>query len=220
MAQTMTRRLTLPDGAAPAGTDGLLHAPSAARNADAILYALLPRLPGAGTVLELASGTGQHVAALAAARPGLRFRPTEPDPLRRATIDARCAALPNVEAADDLDACAPGWGAATAADALLVVNLLHLVSEAESSVLLDEAAQALGPGGMLAIYGPFLRGGMAVSAGDAAFDADLRAQDPAIGYKDAAAVEQVMTVLGMDVERIEMPANNLMLIGRVGARGL
>lgn len=205
------------DPGPPPDEAGRLTAPAAARNLDAILDVLLPRLPRAGEVVEIASGTGQHIAALAAHRPDLSFHPSDPDPARRLSIDARCRGLPNVEAARDIDACRPGWAIEAGADMVLVVNLLHLVSDAELAVLLDEAQRALAPGGLLAIYGPFLRDGAATSAGDKAFDADLRAQDAHIGLKDMGMVVTVLTALGLRVETVEMPANNLMLLARAPA---
>ena len=208
----MTRKLDLPDG--PDTRGGLLHAPSAERNVGPILDVLLPALPAGGRVLELASGTGQHVAALAAARPDLRFEPTEPDPLRRRTIDRRCAGLANVARARDLDVAMPGWGGDGPWEAVIVVNLLHLISDAEMAVLLDEAARGLAAGGLFALYGPFRRADAPMSAGDVAFDASLRAQDAAIGYKAAETVESVLSALGHRAERVEMPANNLMLLAR------
>ncbi|CUH33389.1 hypothetical protein JSE7799_00983 [Jannaschia seosinensis] len=211
----MIRRIVTPDMATPPDAEGRLHAPAAARNTQPILDALLPRLPRAGDVLELASGSGQHVAALAAHRPDLRFHPTDPDPVRRVSIDLHCRGLPNVSDAGDINACTRGWAVAGASDMVLAVNLLHLISDAELSVLLDEASRALAPGGILAIYGPFLRDGIPAGEADRTFDASLRAQDPAIGYKDADAVETVMMVLNLAVERVEMPANNLMIFGRV-----
>ncbi|SFJ09860.1 DUF938 domain-containing protein [Jannaschia pohangensis] len=191
-----------------------MNAPAALRNQQAILDVLLPRLPRAGDVLELASGTGQHIAALAAHRPDLRFHPTEPDPVRRISIDVHCKGLPNVSPAGDIDALQPGWAIEAASDMVLVVNLLHLISDAELAVLLDEAQRALAPGGLLAIYGPFLRDGQATSAGDQEFDRDLRARDPAIGYKDIEQVTTVLTILGLTVEVVAMPANNLMILAR------
>ena len=92
------------------------------------------------------------------------------------------------------------------------MNLLHLVPEAGAGVLIAEAAQALAPGGRLAVYGPFLRQGRATSPGDAAFDADLRAQDARLGYKDLGWVMTRMGRAGLGVEVVPMPANNLMLI--------
>ena len=210
----MIRKLATPEPAAPADGDGRLHAAAAERNLGAILDVLLPRLPRAGDVLELASGTGQHVAALAAHRPDLAFHPSDPDPARRVSIDAHCRGLGNVAPAGDIDACRPGWAVEAGFGAVVIVNLLHLISDAELAVLLDEAQRSLAPGGLLAIYGPFLRDGLATSPGDRAFDADLRAQDPAVGFKDVAAVETVLQVLGLEVETVEMPANNLMMLGR------
>lgn len=213
----MNRRIALPDSPARPDASGAMTAAAAARNLDAILAVLLPRLPRTGDVVEIASGTGQHLAALAAHRPDLTFHPSDVDPERRAAIDARCRGLRNVHPARDIDACRPGWTVEAAADMVLVVNLLHLISEAELAVLLDEAQRALAPGGLLAIYGPFLRDGRATSAGDAAFDADLRAQDAHIGLKDALLLTTVLAALSLRVETVEMPANNLMLLGRAPA---
>ncbi|WP_306006063.1 DUF938 domain-containing protein [Aquicoccus porphyridii] len=216
----MPRRLTLPDSAAIANaTEGAkLAAPSAARNADAICAVLADIAPGQGRALELASGTGQHVVALARALPGFAWQPSEIDPARRASIDAYVAEarLPNLAPAIDLDATTPGWAAAQAGqDLIVVVNLLHLVSEPEARVLIAEAAQALAPGGMFAIYGPFLRDGEATSEGDARFHASLTTQDPEIGYKDDWDVIDWLQAAWLDMAHVvEMPANNLLLAAR------
>jgi len=196
--------------------EGKLIAPAAERNRAPILDVLLPKMPRRGDVLEIASGTGQHIAALAAHRPDLTFHPSDPDPTRRASIDAHCRGLPNVAPAGDIDAGQPGWAIQDAADMVLVVNLLHLISDGELSVLLDEASQALAPGGLLAIYGPFLRDGQPTGDADRAFDANLRAQDPMIGLKDIDVVRTVLNVLELKVEVVEMPANNLMVLARAG----
>jgi hypothetical protein len=211
------RKPRLPDAPVPT-KDGLLASPAVARNLLPILRALLPALPREGRLLELASGTGEHLAAIAVRCPGLECRPTEPDPERRAAIATRAATLPNMAEPLGLDACRAGWASEHGpVEAVMVVNLLHLVSHGELSVLLDESARALSPGGLLAIYGPFLRHGEATSAGDRAFDAHLRGEDPTIGYKDVDDVTTVLEVLGLAVERRELPANNLLLLARRAA---
>ena len=117
-----------------------------------------------------------------------------------------------------LDAAQKGWAARWhPLEAVLLVNLLHLISAPAVETVLSEGCAALGPGGVFLIYGPFLRDGRATSEGDAAFDASLRAQDPLIGYKDLAAVEGALRGLGMAVACQPMPANNLMLIARKGS---
>ena len=102
-------------------------------------------------------------------------------------------------------------------DLIQLANLLHLVSADEARILIHEAAIALAPKGVFAIYGPFLRDGRATSDGDATFNARLRAADPAIGYKDTATVQSWLAESGLTtLPPIEMPANNLMLIARNG----
>ncbi|MGB8811749.1 MAG: DUF938 domain-containing protein, partial [Paracoccaceae bacterium] len=126
------------------------------------------------------------------------------------TAFAGCA---NVRAPVVLDAARPGWAKGFAGqDVVLVVNLLHLISGAATEAVLAGIAQVLAVGGKALIYGPFLRDGVATSAGDAAFDASLRAQDPTIGYKDLAWVCAQLAKVGLRVRVQEMPANNLMLI--------
>lgn len=213
----MIRRIRTSDVEPRLDAAGRMTVTSAERNRDAILQVLLPKLPRRGNVLEIAAGSGQHIAALAAHRPDLDFHPSDPDPARRASIDAHCKGLPNVAPAGDIDAGQPGWAIENAADMVLVVNLLHLISDGEMAVLLDEATQALAPGGWLAIYGPFLRDGRTTSDGDSDFDASLRAQDPAIGYKDIDVLRTVLGVLGLTVDVVEMPANNLMVLARTTA---
>lgn len=216
----MARRLNLPDSASVAkpGEGGRLFAPSAAKNVEAIADLIAHMAPASGRALELASGTGQHVCHLAARFPDLFWQPTEVDPARRDSIAAYVAeaGLTNVAPAIDLDATAAGWaGTQTGNTLILLSNLLHLISEAEAETLVKEAAQALAPGGLLVIYGPFMRDDELTSDGDASFHASLQAQDPEIGYKSDFDVIDWGVEAGLELaDVVEMPANNLSLIWR------
>jgi hypothetical protein len=195
-----------------------LHAPSAARNADALCRLLKEHAPETGAALEIASGTGQHVVAFARATPGLVWRPTEIDPVRRASIDAYRAEanLTNLRPAAALDATVPGWSTAQDGKALIVlVNLLHLIPEEAARTVVTEALAALSPRGRFILYGPFLRDGRTTSAGDAQFHQQLAAANPAIGYKDDRQIQTWLGAAGAtSVERIEMPANNLAFVAQ------
>lgn len=213
----MTRRLILPDSPVDTADEaGRISAPSALRNRDLIRAELQRLAPATGRALEIASGTGEHVIRFAAAMPGLDWQPSDPDPSRRASIAAWVAeaGLGNIRAPLDLNASEAGWAARHGpVEMVVLVNLLHLISEAEAATVLSETAKALAPGGIFALYGPFLRDGEATSDGDAAFDARLRAQDPEIGYKDVIDVCARTVAAGLaHVETVAMPANNLLLV--------
>src|ERR671916_1565224 len=111
-------------------SDARRHAPATVRNRDAILAALRRHLPARGSVLEVASGTGEHAVHFAAALPHLVFQPSDPDPGARASIDAWAAGarLPNLRPALALDVTGPDWEAAAAggAEAVLCVNMVHI----------------------------------------------------------------------------------------------
>jgi len=211
----MIRKLDLPDGV-PQTEDARISAPSALRNRDAIATELTRIAPQHGRALEIASGTGEHVIRFAAAMPGLIWQPTDPDPLRRASITAWVAdaGLPNIRPPLPLDAARSGWAKDHGpADLIVLINLLHLISGPEAATLLAEVATALAPAGRFALYGPFLRDGRTTSQGDADFDAALRAQDPAIGYKDGAEVIALLHQSGLaHAGTLSMPANNLLMV--------
>ncbi|MGC1428360.1 MAG: DUF938 domain-containing protein [Albidovulum sp.] len=211
------RKLTLPDSAFLGGT-ARRSAPSAERNMAPILDLLHQIVPATGRALEIASGTGQHIAHFAAAFPALDWCPSDADAGAMDSIAAwvQAADLPNLHAPIHLDASAPKWGDGLSGFAhVQIINLLHLISDAEAGRVLAGVARALGPAGTFLLYGPFRREGVLTSEGDARFDASLRAQDPDIGYKDDGWVREYLTALGLTLDRtVEMPANNLAFVFR------
>ena len=74
-------------------------APSAERNKGPILEVASRVLPARGLVLEIGSGTGQHVAHFATALPSLGFQPSELDTARHPSIRAWTRELEKREAA-------------------------------------------------------------------------------------------------------------------------
>ena len=196
--------------------DARRHAPATARNRDPILAVLRRHLPPTGTLLEISAGTGEHAVHFAAAFPGLTWQPTDPDPGARASIAAwaREAKLNNLRPPLALDAAAEDWPV-DRADAVLCINMIHIAPWPAGLGLLRGAARILPPGGPLILYGPFKRGGAHTAPSNAAFDAGLRAQDPAWGVRDLETVAAEAAAAGFGPpELVEMPANNLMPIFR------
>ncbi len=210
----MTGPRAFPADVAP---DGRRFSPAVARNRDAILGVLRGALPPRGLVLEVASGGGEHAVHFAAGLPDLAFQPSDPDPVARTSIDAwgQAAGLANLRPALALDATAD-WPIA-AADAVLCINMIHIAPWDAALGLLAGAARILPPGGPLALYGPFRRGGAHTAPSNAAFDQSLRAQDPRWGVRDLEAVAAAGAVAGFGAPAVtEMPANNLVVVLRRG----
>ena len=196
--------------------------PATVRNRDPILGVLQRVLPGAGLVLEIASGSGEHVTHFArASAPGLVFQPSDADPAARASIDAWVAALGlgNVRPAIALDASSPKWPV-LAADAVLCINMVHIAPWQATEGLMRGAARVLPAGGLLYLYGPYRRDGRHTAPSNERFDEELRAQDPAWGVRDIEAVIELAADNGFAPPLIEaMPANNLSLAFRRSGGG-
>lgn len=192
-------------------------APAALRNRGPILDVLRDVLPGSGTVLEIASGTGEHIAHFARNLPHLTWQPSDPSPEARQSIAAWSADLPNVLAVLDLDAGQPHWPVTQAA-AIVCINMLHISPWAATGGLMRGAGAILPRGGLLFLYGPFRRPGRPLEPGNQAFDRELRARDPRWGLRDLDAVTALAAECGLTAAGlIAMPANNLSVLFRRSA---
>ncbi len=71
------------------------------------------------------------------------------------------------------------------------------------------------PGGLLVLYGPFRESDTPLAPSNADFDASLKARDPAWGLRDRDTVVAMARDHRLHLtRRVEMPANNLMLLFR------
>ena len=200
---------------APADGD-CRSAPAALRNREPIANVLSDWLPASGTVLELASGTGEHAVHFARRFPNLDWQPSDVHADALASIAAHrvAADLPNILPPITLDASSPDWSVERA-DAVLSINMVHISAWTAALGLVDGAARLLSSGAPLILYGPWLQGGVEPAATNLAFDADLKRRDPSWGLRRveefaAAAAERGL----MLAETRSMPANNLMLLLR------
>ncbi len=196
-----------------------LHAPAAERNAEPILAVLREVLPAAGTVLEVASGTGQHVATFAAALPALTFQPSEPQTDNHTSIAAWTEGLDNVRPPLALDVTAESWPIEGVLDAVFCANMIHIAPPEATAGLLRGAARHLRPGGVLVLYGPFRIEGAHTAPSNAAFDASLKSRDPRWGIRDLSVVASQAAALGLTQREVrEMPANNKTVVfERIGS---
>jgi SAM-dependent methyltransferase len=197
-------------------SEDALVSPSVARNRDPILAVLRRVLPPTGTVLEIASGTGEHAVYFAAALPHLTWQPSDQDEQALRSIAAYRAnsGLPNLLAPLSLDAASSEWPVEQV-DAIVAINMVHISPWPATQGLMAGAGRVLSPGGVLYLYGAYKENGTHTAPSNEAFDADLRRRNPEWGIRDREAIAELAASHGLTlVERIPMPANNLSLVFR------
>uniref|UniRef100_A0A0G4HHH9 Methyltransferase domain-containing protein n=1 Tax=Chromera velia CCMP2878 TaxID=1169474 RepID=A0A0G4HHH9_9ALVE len=202
---------------------------AAERNKEPIAETLKQFLPTEGRVLEVASGTGQHVAHLATCFPGLQFLPSEfdredlPDSIR-----AHSLGMSNVLPPVFLDSSSsPSVWKETVGevpfDAVIVANMCHISPwKCTAGLVCGAAAVLRAPeasgrgGGLLCIYGPFLRNGKATTESNARFDSSLRESNPEWGYRDLEGeMGELLEANGFKIiQVVDMPANNFYIIAK------
>ena len=211
----MGYRTKLPDTASVVNSKNgeRLFSASAERNSAPIINVVKRIAPNSGEALEIASGTGQHIAKLAFSLPNLSWSPSEVEPERLKSINAWVEKenLLNIKTPIHLDATEPGWAESLPQyDFILLVNLLHLISWNETKTLISELSKSLKKNGIVFIYGPFLRNGNLTSEGDKIFHNSLIQTDPDIGYKNDSDMLTLFANSSLSLlETVVMPANNL-----------
>ncbi len=195
------------------------HAPATTRNRGPIAAALAQVLPATPcSVLEIASGTGEHALWMARSLPQVTWQPSEATREGLAAIEdwrglcPRLAGrvLPPVL----LDAARPPWPG-PAVDSIFTANLTHIAPWAATEGLINGAAARLGQGGLLLIYGPFNENGSFTGPGNAAFDADLRMRNSDWGLRHVEAINKLALAQDFTIEPPGMmPADNRLLTYR------
>ena len=200
----------------------MLFSPACERNKQPILEVLQGWLSPPLRVLEIGSGSGQHAAHFCASMPGLHWQTSERGAALADLAETLAALAQQTLAAGsalplpvELDVTQPGTWPQGSWDAVFSANTCHILPESALPGLLACSRSALRPGGLLLLYGPFHDGGVHSAASNAAFDAQLRRRDAAMGLRDAVELQERARSLGLQpLADVVMPANNRLLILR------
>ena len=201
---------------APLGADRRCSAPAALRNREPIAEVLAEWLPRSGLVLEIASGTGEHVTYFAERFPGLEWQPTDIHPDALGSIEAwrNATGFHNVRPPRALDAGSTDWPVERA-DAVLSINMVHISPWSSALGLLAGARRVLSARGALILYGPWLGDRMPAAQSNLDFDADLKRRNPEWGLRKVEDFAEASEKQGFSLlETRAMPANNSMLLLR------
>ena len=203
-----------------ADQDQRLHFPATARNREPIADVLQHWLPKWGTILEIASGSGEHAVAFQKRFPHLRWQASDPEPQHRNSINAwirHTEQSSTMPLALDIDVAQRPWSLPEDVEpfisAIVCINLLHISSTDCTEAVLQQAAERLPAQAPLMIYGPFKQDAVHTSLSNASFDANLRERNLEWGVRDIEWIKSLITTLPLTLmECISMPANNQMLI--------
>ncbi len=188
---------------------------SCENNKQYILDIIRHEFRAGGRVLEIGSGTAQHVAHFAEAMPNVQWLPSDL-PRNLATVQAGLAdcSLRNIATPVALDVAAEAWPVA-AVDGIFTANTLHIMSELHVELFFRGVQRVLKPGGTLCVYGPFKYGGEFTTPSNARFDVWLKERDPLSGVRDFERIDALAQAAGLHLRADHaMPANNQLLVWR------
>ncbi len=185
-------------------------------NKGPILNALSRLFASRNTVLELASGTGQHATWICEHLPSLQWQPTEMAQHIQ-ILKPRCLQYPgdNLLEPKVLDVTDRPWPVSEVPHALFSANSLHIMPWGSVESLFAELGARACSDTLLAIYGPFNYGGEYTSPSNAQFDLWLAQQSSHSAIRDFEKVDTLAINAGFTLtEDIAMPANNRLLVWR------
>lgn len=189
------------------------HSPSADRNKEVILSVLKPEVSAGQLVLEIGSGTGQHVCVFGSALPDVNWQPTELEN-NISAINSWIAQhrFGNILEPIVLDVDTHPWPI-TSADVCFTCNTFHIVSMQSVRSIFQGCKNVLKDTGKLCVYGPFSIGGVHTSHSNALFDQQLRNAEATSGVRDLSELDNIAQQHGFAACRTTaMPANNLFVV--------
>ncbi|KAF9816244.1 hypothetical protein SFRURICE_003795 [Spodoptera frugiperda] len=168
--------------------------------------------------LEIASGSGQHVAHFAPHFPGVKFQPSEVDGslLGSITYYAENCKTKNILPPKQIDICKKlsNYGfEENSVDYMYSANMIHISPYACTIGLFENAGSYLKPDALMITYGPYSKDGVITPESNVQFDASLKSRNAAWGLRDITDLVKLAEQNNLTLmDTIEMPANNKTLI--------
>ena len=189
--------------------------PSFHRNIEPITQKLHELIDGScRQVLEIGSGTGQHIARFASEFQKLQFQPTDYDKDNLPSIDSWCENIKNVSPGLQLDVTDMPWFEKDHPkfDLLLCFNVIHITPWEVTQAIFKGADQHLSSESRMIFYGPYKVDGKHTSESNAEFELWLKEKDKSYGIRNIGDVESEASKNEFSLKQvIAMPANNFML---------
>tara|TARA_B100000700_G_scaffold134801_1_gene150584 strand:+ start:3230 stop:3862 length:633 start_codon:yes stop_codon:yes gene_type:complete len=200
-----------------------LHFPATLRNQDSIASVLINYIPPNGTLLEIASGSGEHGVFFQKSFPSIVWQTSDPEVLHRKSIiswishEKLSSKMPEPL---DIDVEEIPWPVndqlRSSIKGIVCINMIHISPWSSTQALFEESKNHLDKKQFLMLYGPFFTKDKLTSESNLNFDKSLRLQNPLWGIRLLDRVDEIAFKNGFEKDKIiEMPANNLSVIYRL-----
>ena len=181
-------------------------------NKQPILEILASAFCGVTRVLEIGSGSGQHIIWFAEHLPRLHWQPTEmSENLQGIRLWLKTVQLQNIAEPLRLNVESLPWSVPQP-DAIFSANTLHIMAKRQVRYFFKGVKQILPVGGRVCVYGPFNYAGEYSSESNARFDVWLKRQSLHSGIRNFEWVNELASEAGLSlVADHDMPTNNRLL---------
>lgn len=182
------------------------------RNKSPIAEQLQLQFANCKTVLEIGSGSGQHVLHFADIMPNITWQPSDLAPYLPGLAANVERSSTNVLTPQQLDENSNCWLPNTTFDGLFSANTLHIMPWSQVEAFFARSSKQLNINAKLCIYGPFNYNGQYSSPSNAQFDLWLASRQAGSAIRDIEAVAEQAKHNGFElINDIKMPANNQLL---------
>lgn len=184
-------------------------------NKDPILAIIGKIFQPGDRVLEIGSGTTQHVRYFAQQLQEIHWQPTDvPESLQSVRDALKTTELPNIASAKALDVTMEPWPV-NLVNGIFSANTLHIMPESAVPAFFRGAGQVSLPQAHLCVYGPFKYKGAFTSESNGRFDNWLKQRNALSGVRDFELVCKLAEANGFTfLADHAMPANNQLLVWR------
>ncbi len=200
--------------------DERLYFDATLRNREFIGEIIKKFLTNNGTILEIASGSGEHAVYFQKLFPNIIWQASDPNLIHRKSISSwiKYENLNSIMPEPiDLDVLNQEWNIPKQLKAelkiIVCINMLHITPFNCTKSLLKGSSENLKKNGLLIIYGPFLINGKFTSKSNEFFHNNLKRKNNEWGIRELEDIKNIGKEFNLiDPQVFDMPANNHIVV--------
>ncbi len=163
-------------------------------------------------ILEIGSGTGQHIDYFSTIFPDSNWQPSDVMQ-NKALSELSTSTQTDLRKSLVLDVSHKQDWPLDKYDVVYTANTAHIMSWPEVLLMIELVGSVLKPKGMFICYGPFKFKGLFTSESNQIFDDTLKQKKASMGLRDFEEIEAEALIKQLHLVKVhDMPANNHILV--------